>query len=287
MRTSLDSTIKYLYILQENNSQLGIYIDSADNLYIADMVNHKIRKIDTSGIITTVAGNGHYTGIVDIYKSGGVWYGHSDIGFVGAFSGKGTPATQASLSFPTDVWGDQEGHIYFADSDNHRIRKINIVTGMILTIVGDGWRHSEHERLSSDFNGSYYVGNGENQGGYTSPQRNGRYSGDGQHAQLASLNAPTGIHIDHLGNLYIADTDNNRIRKVEGFVEVNVTLTEGQSADFDSDGLVGFPDFLFFVTQFGKIQTDTDFDTRSDLNRDGSIDFADFIAFANQFGKAS
>ena len=132
-------------------------IDSAGNVYIADRGNHVIRKVTVDGIITTFAGTGQL-----------------------GSSGDGGPAINASFNEPTGLAFDAQGNLYVADSQNNRIRKISS-SGIITTAVGTG---------AQDF------------------------SGDGGQAVAASLNLPRGITIDKNGNLYIADADNNRIRKV-------------------------------------------------------------------------
>jgi hypothetical protein len=92
----------------------GLAVDTAGNLYIADLYNRRIRKVDSSGMISTVAGNGAY-----------------------GFSGDGGPATGASLSNPTGVAVDRTGNVYIADQGNQRIRKVDI-TGRISTVAGNG-----------------------------------------------------------------------------------------------------------------------------------------------------
>ena len=129
---------------------------SLGNLYIADSGNNRIRKVDTNGIITTVAGKG------------GLGY-----------SGDGGAATNAGLNTPYAVALDALGNLYIADSGNNRIRKVD-TNGIITTVAG---------------NGSY------------------GYSGDGGAPTNASLHGPCGVALDALGNLYIADTSNNRIRE--------------------------------------------------------------------------
>ena len=144
----------------------GIAVDVAGNLYIADSGNHRIRKIDATGTITTIAGR--------------------------TFSGDGGPASQAQLSEPEGVAADRAGNVYIADSNNHRIRKVD-ATGTITTIAGTG---------ESDF------------------------SGDGGPAVEASLRYPRGVAVDGLGNLYIADTSNGRIRRVD-FAGTITTIAGG------------------------------------------------------------
>ncbi|MBI5593096.1 MAG: hypothetical protein HY881_21730 [Deltaproteobacteria bacterium] len=136
----------------------GVAVDSSGNVYIVDLGNNRIRKVDTSGIITTVAGNG-----AEVY------------------SGDGGPAIQAALNWPASVAVDNSGNIYIADSYNNRIRKVDI-SGIITTVAGNGAEV---------------------------------YSGDGGLATLAALNFPVGVTVDSSGNIYIADLGNNRIRKVD------------------------------------------------------------------------
>ncbi len=96
------------------NHPVGVTVDSADNMYIADYANHRIRKINPSGIISTICGNGSAT-----------------------FSGDGGPATAATVSYPKDIFADSRGNIIFTDAGNQRIRKIN-AAGIITTIAGNG-----------------------------------------------------------------------------------------------------------------------------------------------------
>jgi trimeric autotransporter adhesin len=147
----------------------GMVFDRFGNLYIADSQNHRIRKINTSGIITTVAGNG-----------------------LAAFSGDGGLAINASLHLPNDLAVDSVGNLFICDSYNHRIRKVD-PSGIITTIAGTG---------TAGFNG------------------------DGPNALLADLNWPVAAVLDSLGNLYIADRSNNRIRRLDGVGIMSLTNTE-------------------------------------------------------------
>ena len=98
----------------------GVAVDSAGNLFLADGLNHRIRRVDAAtGVITTVAGSG---------PSGGP----------GAFSGDGGPATSARLNVPSAVAVDSTGNLFLADRNNHRIRRVDAATGIITTVAGDG-----------------------------------------------------------------------------------------------------------------------------------------------------
>ncbi len=134
------------------NMPSGVAIDTAGTLYIADTDNHRIRKI-TNGNITTIAGNG-----IKGYRDG----------------------LLAQLNRPTGIILDNNSNIYFADTDNHLIRKLDR-QGYVTTVVGNNVQG---------------------------------FSGDNGPAIQAQLNTPTAIAIDYVGNLYIADTNNHRIRKV-------------------------------------------------------------------------
>lgn len=152
-------------------------IDASGNVYVADTYNHSIRKIDTAGVITTVAGTG---------KPG--------------YSGDGGPATAAKLETPHSVALDAAGNLYIADSPNHRIRKVDHA-GIITTIVGSGASGS---------------------------------SGDGGPATAARLNYPKGVEIGADGLLYFADSLNHRIRRVDAagiITTVAGTGVEGYSGD--------------------------------------------------------
>ena len=160
------------------NDPTGVTVDAAGNIFIAEYGNNRIRKVDTNGIITTVAGNGS-TG----------------------YSGDGSLATNASLNSPFQVVVDGSGNLYIADHDNNRIRKVD-TNGVITTMAGNG-----------------LAG----------------YSGDGGRATNASLHFPSGMTFDSMGNLYAADYWNNRIRKVDtnGII---ITVAGNGSTGYSGDG---------------------------------------------------
>ena len=138
-------------------SPYGVALDSVNALYLTDMSNCVVRRVDpVTGIISKYAGT---------YTPG--------------FSGDGSAATAATLSFPTGVALDLSNNMYICDTGNSRIRRIDNATGIISTIAGDGLE---------------------------------RYAGDNGPGYLASLSSPTGVTTDAVGNLYIADKNNNCIR---------------------------------------------------------------------------
>ena len=139
------------------NTPYGVAVDASGSVYISDYNNHRIRKVNTSGIISTFAGNG-----------------------TAGYTGNGGQATAAELSYPRGVAVDAAGNVYIADYNNNVIRMVN-TAGIISTFAGNGTQ------------------------GYT---------GDGGPATAAALNYPQGVAFDALGNVYIADVSNNRIRKV-------------------------------------------------------------------------
>jgi hypothetical protein len=223
------------------NFPVGVAVDLAGNLYAADSGNSVIRKVDTTGKITTVAGN---------YASGP------------GYSGDGASATAAQLNVPLGVAVDFTGNLYVADSGNSVIRKVD-TTGKITTVAGnyasgpgysgDGASATAAQlRLSwgvaVDLAGNLYVADSGNSvirkvdttGKITTVAGNyalGRgYSGDGASATAAQLDVPLGVAIDFAGNLYVADNNNNVIRKIDAIETIttvagNHTLAPGYSGD--------------------------------------------------------
>jgi uncharacterized protein YjiK len=192
----------------------GLALDASGNLYIADLYNYRIRKMDTNGIITTVAGNGTQ-----------------------GYGGDGGPATQAILNYPEGVALDKSGNLYIADGANHRIRKVD-KNGIITTVAGSGLHGYSGDgglatqaqfywptSVALDASGNFYFPDGfhncvrkvDNNGIIATVAGNGTsgYSGDGGPARGAMLSDPLGVIVDVSENLYIADADNNRIRKVD------------------------------------------------------------------------
>jgi sugar lactone lactonase YvrE len=187
--------------------------DAAGNMYIGDYQH--VRKVDTNGIITTATATVHnasgmamdglgrlciaefFDNVVCRLEPGGTLTTLAGTGGFGWFSGDGGAATQASLSGPSDVLLDAAGNLYIADSGNHRIRKVD--TRAIITTV---------------------AGNGTN-----------GYSGDGGPATAASLYHSQALTMDAQGNLFIADSSNNRVREVDTNGIITTVAGNGTSDD--------------------------------------------------------
>ncbi len=160
------------------NSPAGLALDADGNLFIADIFNHRIRKIDTNGDISTVAGTG-----------------------TAGFNGDGIAAAAAQLNNPRSMILDTAGNLFIADRDNHRIRRVD-TNGDISTFAGTG---------------------------------TAGFSGDGAAATAAQLNSPTGLALDTAGNLFIADRNNHRIRRVDINGDISTFAGTG-TAGFSGDG---------------------------------------------------
>jgi uncharacterized protein (TIGR03437 family) len=172
------------------NQPEGVAVDTTGNLYIADTLDNAVRKVSTDGTITTIAGFGSP-----------------------AFSGDGGPATKAALNHPRGVAVDANGNVYIADTGNDRVRKVDFL-GTITTVADS---LSGPRAVAVDRAGVLYISDtGHNQvlRGKTVIAGSGVccYSGDGDFATAARLNAPAGIAVDAAGNVYVADSGNNAVR---------------------------------------------------------------------------
>jgi trimeric autotransporter adhesin len=209
-----------------------VFVDASGNIYIADTNNHRIRMVTKStGIITTVAGDGTY-----------------------GFSGDGGLATSARLYYPQGVFVEASGNIYIVDTKNNRIRMVTKSTGIITTVAGDGSygfssdgglatsaRLSRPSGIAIDVSGNIYIADTYNNlirmvtkstGIITTVSGNGTvgFSGDGGLATSSSLNYPYGVAFDASGNIYIADTYNNRIRMVTKSTGIITTVAGNETA---------------------------------------------------------
>ncbi len=216
----------------------GIAVDAFGNLYIAETPKHRVRRVVlASGVITTVAGRG-----------------------AKGFSGDGGAATLASLDEPTDVATDREGNLYIADANNHRVRRVEIATGIIRTVAGttsfgftgDGGpataaRLFRPEFVAVDSDGNLYINVSVNRrirrvdaatGMIRTFAGNGGegFSGDGGPATDAQFSRARGIAVDASGNLFIADYGNSRIRRVDRATGIISTVAGNGTFGTSGDG---------------------------------------------------
>jgi hypothetical protein len=231
----------------ELNGPEGVAVDTLGNVYFCDQINNIVRKLLTTGIVITIAGNASltapgtqgyggdggaatlaklwYPGYVAVDLAGNVYISSDNLirkvntagiittiagdttgastGANGGYSGDGGMATNAQLGHPDGVAVDKAGNVYIADKFNTVIRKVN-TAGIISTFAGNGT-----------------VG----------------YSGDGSQATAAQLGQPRDVAVDNVGNIYIADGDNNVIRKVNTSGIITTVVGTGYGAP----GFPGYP----------------------------------------------
>ncbi|MEW6203079.1 MAG: fibronectin type III domain-containing protein [bacterium] len=211
------------------NAPNGIAVDTSGTIYIADTNNHRIRKVTASGVVTTFAGSGT-AGLADgtgtsaqfwspvrvaVDSSGNVYVAdlnnHSirkitSVGDVTTFAGSGTngfadgTGTSAQFTSPWGIAVDSAGNVYVADTGNHRIRKIT-PAGVVTTLAGSG-------------TAGYADGTGAS----------------------AQFNNPEGVAVDSSGNVYVADTTNERIRKITPAGDVTTLAGSGTQGFADGTG---------------------------------------------------
>ena len=222
------------------NNPSGIALDTAGNLYIADSGNNRIRKV-SNGVITTVSGGGvgaqlsNPTGVAvdtsgNLYiadsgnnvvrkVSGGVTVTVAGTGTAGG-AGDGGPATSAQLNAPAGVAVDTLGNLYIADSGNDAV--VKVAGGILTTVYEESGARPVGISVDSAGNaffaasGFSVVGELPRTGGVIAVAGNfaDGYSGDGGAASSALLNGAVDVAVDANGNLYIADFNNNVVRKV-------------------------------------------------------------------------
>jgi len=216
----------------------AVALDVEGNAFVADSFNNRIRRVDArTGVITTVAGTGYQ-----------------------GFSGDGGLATEAKLNSPGGVVLDATGNILIADTFNHRIRVVDHRTGIISTLVGSGIQGSAGDdglailtQLSGptgiyvDLDGNLLIADTANHRVLKVEKATGvisvlagtgtlGFSGDGGFGTAAQLNGPTAVAADGEGRVLIADTFNNRVRRLDTRTGMIVTIAGAGAEGFGGDG---------------------------------------------------
>jgi trimeric autotransporter adhesin len=230
----------------------GVTIAPSGDMYVVAWLQNRVYRVDAAGRLFRVAGHGGTCGAspygdglparnaclsipssVAVDGAGNVFIadtGHHVIRrvdpvsgaitrFAGNFAdgpaGDGGLATLASLNTPTDVAMDGQGNVLIADRKNHRIRKVSAATGIITTVAGTG------------------LATGSVDGEGTAEPRDNL--GDGELATAASLKSPYGVAIDSAGNIYIGDTGNNRVRRVDAATGIITTVAGNGTLGYTGD----------------------------------------------------
>lgn len=215
----------------------GVAVDSLGNLYIASADQHVVLKLDAAGKLSVAAGDG---------RSG--------------FAGDDGPAAEAQLNQPAQVAVDLSGNLYIADRGNHRIRRVDAASGIITTVAGTGEpgfagddNLAAYALLSSpagvavDAGGNVWIADTGNHRIRFVSAVTGRiktvagdgtagFGGDGGPAREAQLASPAGLAVDRLGDLFIADRENHRIRRLDASSERITTVAGSNGYGFAGDG---------------------------------------------------
>lgn len=228
---------------------IDVVFDIAGNMYISELVGDRIRKVDKStGIITTFVGNG-----------------------VLGYSGDGGSATSAEIDNPRYIAVDASDNLFFADQGNNRIRKVDLSTGIISTVVGTGlagFSGDGGSAATAKLNGPYgitfdnlgnmFIGDQFN---YCVREVNkttniittvagigtvSGFSGDGGAATSATLSAAASVAVGPTGNIYIADTYNQRIRKVTKSTGIITTIAGTGIGGYNGDGIPAVSAEIYF-----------------------------------------
>ena len=228
------------------NFPIGVAVDGAGNIYICDNDNNRIRKVTAAtGVISTIAGNG-----------------------MAGFGGDGGPATAAQFNEPQNVAVDKDGNLYIADTNNHRIRKVNAGNGIISTVAGNGSPGFDGDggpataaqlagplNVSVDKDGNLIICDTGNDRVRKVTAADGKittiagkgvrgFGGDGGPATDALLFAPIGAIVDQAGALYFSDRGNHRVRKVSAGANIITTIAGLGAAGFNGEGLASLASAL-------------------------------------------
>ena len=218
------------------NEPYAVQLDRNGDLYIVDRLNAVVRKVDaTTGVITTMAGTG-----------------------AKGYGGDEGPGTQAQMREPNDCFLDGRGGLLIADIQDQRLRRLDLQSGTISTFAGtgdkirggDGGPASKasingSRAVCGDAQGTIYIcereGNAvrkvDAHGTITTVSGTGEkgYSGDGGPAIEATFNGPKAIRCDSAGNIYVVDTENHAVRRIDSASAVITTVAGGHRGD-DGDG---------------------------------------------------
>ncbi|MDE0102003.1 MAG: hypothetical protein OXN89_06455 [Bryobacterales bacterium] len=215
-----------------------VRFDSDGHMYFVEMRNAVVRKVDAgTGLISTIAGTG---------ESG--------------YSGDGGPAVAAVFSRPHSITLDGKGGLYIADIGNHRIRRVDLTSGLVTTFAGTGEREPTPDgaplegtplngprALAFAPNGDLYIALREGNAVYRLDIETKRlhhvagtgekgYTGDGGPAAAATLSGPKGIEVGPDGGIYVADTENHAIRRIDAAARTISTVAGDGTAHDGPDG---------------------------------------------------
>ncbi len=245
----------------------GVSQDAAGNIYIADQSDNRVRKVSPTGVISTIAG----TGRAD-------------------YTGDGGPATAATLDGPKSVRLDGKGNLFIVDFNNSVIRKLDLGSGVITTVAGDGTTAYSGENvlatqsgmtpwdLAIDSDGSLYIADAFNHRIRRVNASDGKvqtvaglgsagYSGNNGPATTAAFNFPLGVALDAQHNIYIADYLNNRVRKVTALTGIVTSIAGIGIANITGNGGLATSATLLYphgvqIEVNGDILIRGDFDVR-------------------------